>query len=443
MNAPVEFFLSPSSPWLRRLKEYVNLKLYKKHCVLSVNWKLYGYLMRLCGNDLARLVSLFIVFSGSDDRVTLFSESDMAKFLGVSFSTARGYVAKYKDRVFRVLAAEHASSVRQFLEHKSDHIEFNSYELLEGFFEGFGEVPGVSRWDTQVRFKVGYKGLDLEGYFIECYKKGFIYKNNVYINSTAPSTDLPYYTGKNNPQRIDNQPNETVFFEHFKNPIYEAGFDETETPYPCNWPRHPDARAFFKKGRWYGGAIHCSKKGDERASYLEPLGLAHELDMHNAMFYFMLALLPETVSEADKTAYYGLVKSGRLYDDAVDMLPGASREEIKEKFQRYRNSKGGNKKRIKDIDLYFMQRFPTVRDWMLGQKQMQNRLAWIETDFMSRVCEKLSAGNIRYEWLHDAVYVSEDSSPAAAEIWNSVKGEFESVFVKKAVRPLNMSWFNL
>ena len=113
------------------------------------------------------------------------------------------------------------------------------------------------------------------------------------------------------------------------------------------------------------------------------------------------------------------------------MLPGASREEIKEKFQRYRNSNGGNKKRIKDIDLYFSQKFPTVRDWMLGQKQMQNRLAWIETDFMSRVCEKLSAGNIRYEWLHDAVYVSEEDSRAASEIWNSVKGEFESVFMKK------------
>ena len=112
------------------------------------------------------------------------------------------------------------------------------------------------------------------------------------------------------------------------------------------------------------------------------------------------------------------------------MLTGTSREVVKEKFQRYRNSKCGNKKRIKDIDLYFMQRFPTVRDWMLGQKQMQNRLAWIETDFMSRVCEKLSAGNIRYEWLHDAVYVSEKDSPAACEIWDSVRDEFESVFMK-------------
>ena len=116
MNAPVEFFLSPSSLWVRRLKEYVSLKLYKKHCVLSVNWKLYGYLLRLGGDDLARLVSLFIVFSGSDDRVTLLSESDMAKFLGVSLRTARDYVAKYKDHAFRVLATEHAALVHQFLE---------------------------------------------------------------------------------------------------------------------------------------------------------------------------------------------------------------------------------------------------------------------------------------------------------------------------------------
>lgn len=430
MNSPVEFFLSPSSQWVRRLKEYVSLKLYKKHCVLSVNWKLYEYLLRLGGNELARLVVLFIVFSGSDDRITLLSENDIAKFLEVSFSTARGYVAKYKDRAFRVLAAEHAASVHRFLERKSDHIGFNFYELLEGFFKDFAEVPSVSRWDTHVRFKVGYKGLNLERYFLECYNKGYIY-NNVSINTPAPSTDLPYYTYKNIPQQIDNHPNKVVFFEHFKNPIYQAGFDENETPYPCNWPCHPDARAFFKKGRWYGGVIHGTKKGDERASYLEPLGLTHELDMHNAMFYFMLALLPDTVSEADKTVYYGLVKSGRLYDDAVDMLPGASREEIKEKFQRYRNSKGGNKKRIKDIDWYFTQRFPTVRDWMLGQKQMQNQLAWIETDFMSRVCEKLSAGNIRYEWLHDAVYVSEDNSHVAKEVWDSVRDEFESTFVKK------------
>ena len=432
MNSSVEFFLSPSSQWLRRLKEYVNLKLYKKHCVLSVNCELYWYLKRIGGETFARLIALFIVFSGFEDKVKGLRVLDMAKFVGVDDSTIRRYIKKYSDSAFLVIASEHTTSLHRYLIRETSQIALNSYELRESYFNCHGCVPEMSRDDFWVKFSVEYKELTMKNYLVECYNKNVILCNNNNINDKSSSTsDLAYNKACFCEQHIENQLDISVIFEHFKNPIYEAGFDETETPYPCNWPRHPDVRAFFKKGRWYGGVIHGTKKGDERTSYLEPLGLTHELDMHNAMFYFMLALLPETVSEADKTMYYGLVRSGGLYDDAVGTLPGASRDGLKKKFQRYRNSKGGNKKRIKDIDLYFMQRFPTVRDWMLGQKQMQNRLAWIETDFMSRVCEKLSAGNIRYEWLHDAVYVSEDNSPAAAEIWDSVRGEFESVFVKK------------
>jgi hypothetical protein len=431
MNAPVEFYLSPSSLWLRRLKEYVKLNLYKEHCVLSVNCRLYWYLRRIGGETFARLVSLFLVFSGFDDKITALSVSDMAKFTGVCERTIKKCIAKYRNFAFLILAADHLDSLHRFLDGKSNFISFNSYELLERAFKCFDGVPEKSRGDFWVRFSVGYDGLDMENYLVECFNKNSpVYINNKVYNNSSPSPHTAFYTGENNSLLTDTQLDSSIIFKHFDNPIYEPGFNAESSVYPVNWLRHPDCRAYFKKGRWYGGAIHCSKKGGERKSYLEPLGLTHELDMHNAMFYFMLALLPDTISEADKTSYYGLVKSGRLYDDAVDTLPGASREEIKEKFQRYRNRKGGNKKRIEDIDLYFKQKFPAVRDWMLGQKQMQNRLAWIETDFMSRVCEKLSAGNIRYEWLHDAVYVSEEDSRAASEIWNSVKGEFESVFMK-------------
>lgn len=400
--------------------------------MLSINCRLYWYLRRVGGETFARLVPLFLVFTGFDDKITALSVSDMAKFIGVCERTIKRCIAKYRNFAFLILAADHLDSLHQFLDGKSNFISFNSYELLEYAFNCFDGVPEKSRGDFWVRISVGYDSLDMENYLVECFNNNStVCINNKVYNNSSLSSHTAFYTGKNNPLPTDIQSDGSVVFKHFNNPIYELGFDEESSIYPINWLRHPDRRAYFKKGRWYGGAIHCSKKGDERTSYLEPLGLTNELDMHNAMFYFMFALLPETVSEIDKAAYYEVVKSGRLYDDAVDILPGASREEVKEKFQRYRNSKCGNKKRIKDIDLYFTQKFPTIRDWMLGQKQMQNRLAWIETDFMSRVCEKLSAGNICYEWLHDAVYVSEEDSAVAKEVWDSVRDEFERVFVKK------------
>ena len=49
---------------------------------------------------------------------------------------------------------------------------------------------------------------------------------------------------------------------------------------------------------------------------------------------------------------------------------------------------------------------------------------------MSLVCEKLSDGNIKFVWLHDAVYVSEADSVKALEIWDSVREEFETAFTK-------------
>ena len=188
--------------------------------------------------------------------------------------------------------------------------------------------------------------------------------------------------------------------------------------------------------------------------YLEYKGLTHEIDMHNAMFYFMFALLSDPVSEEDKASYYETVKAGTLYDDCIDflfekekrkqtenknsviifddqqlrvMLP--SRAEVKERFQKYRNIEGEHKEWISDIAEFMGTRYPTVHDWMLEQIEvLQNRLAWCETDFMTFVGERLVAENIRFDWLHDAVYVSEADSARAQEIWDSVRDEFEKRF---------------
>ena len=62
---------------------------------------------------------------------------------------------------------------------------------------------------------------------------------------------------------------------------------------------------------------------------------------------------------------------------------------------------------------------------------MQKRLSWIETDFVSYVGEKYSTENIKFEWLHDGVYVSEKDYLRAKEIWDSVRDEFETVFMSK------------
>ena len=178
--------------------------------------------------------------------------------------------------------------------------------------------------------------------------------------------------------------------------------------------------------------------------------------MHNAMFYFMVPLLPDSVSEKDKTAYYDMVKAGTLYDDLIEdrydklkeeladdeygllsfgeidvhgLLP--DRDTVKTEFQIYRNMKGKLKNKVRDVAVFMEERFPTIHEWMLGNMEvMQNRLAWIETDFISYVGEKLTAENIRFDWLHDAVYVSEEDSARALEIWDSVRKEFEDAFAK-------------
>lgn len=84
------------------------------------------------------------------------------------------------------------------------------------------------------------------------------------------------------------------------------------------------------------------------------------------------------------------------------------------------------------IDAFYRDKFPTIREWLLGVKGkrglMQNRLAWVETDFMSYLCERLSAENIQLAWLHDAVYVSDESYDRAFEIRESLLDEFERSF---------------
>ena len=196
-----------------------------------------------------------------------------------------------------------------------------------------------------------------------------------------------------------------------------------------------------------GAIIPTTKRGSHRDSYLEYKGVPKEIDIHNAMFYFMVPLLPDSISKRDRWAYCELVKKGVLYDDALEdiyeklleertdeendlssfeeegMLPFENedptaklpdRNTVKEDFQRYRNLKGKNKNRVEGVAVYMNEKFPTIHEWMLGLLDvMQNRLAWIETDFMSFVCEKLSAENIKFEWLHDAVYVSEENYPKA------------------------------
>lgn len=465
MNVTKDYYLPAEAEWLQRLKQYAKLKLYKNHCTLVVNTRLYYHLLSLADEKFARLISLFVVFSGSkgsdklefdqnntgllgvpdlgkmlgvSDRVKVLSVSDIASMTGMNARTVRRRIAKYNNSAFLVLTAEHVSSYHQFIEHKSDHIAFNSYHLLERVFDGFDEEHGISRRDSWLKFKIEYKGLDIENYLVKCYHNGNDHNNTLY-NTITPNTPTAYYRGQNFAQYNDSQPIRCEIFKHFRNPIYEPGFDAENTPYPVNWYRHPDAKARFIKGRWYHGTIHDTKKGHDRLGYLEPQGLTYEIDMHNAMFYFMYALLPDTVSKEDKAEYLDLVKSGRLYDEVVDLHTVHAdglldvdvcqdRAYIKERFQQYRNLAGKRKKQVPEIDSYFEQRFPTVRKWMLEQKQMQNHLAWIETDFITRVLEGLSDGNIRYEWLHDAVYVSEKDSVRAQEIWDSVRDEFEGVF---------------
>lgn len=165
----------------------------------------------------------------------------------------------------------------------------------------------------------------------------------------------------------------------------------------------------------------------------------------------MNALLPDSVSVKDKAKHLELTRSGVLYDEAVKYhtiemkIPGEtldetivvgviapSREEIREGFQRYRNRAGKLKEEVASIDAFYRDKFPTIREWLLRVKGkrglMQNRLAWVETDFMSYLCERLSAENIQLAWLHDAVYVSDESYDRAFEIRESLMDEFERSF---------------
>ena len=434
-----EYYLPCKSLWLLELKNHASLKLYKTYGEISIDKTLFNFLSDIDNYTFAKLVSLLIIFAGKDDIVRNLCETDMAEMIGVGRSTIQKYIAKYKNTVFNVLSAEHNATMIRSIAGDGNQIACNSYLLLNKVLADFADTQSATKKCACQTFKFKYKNLKTKNYFTTIFNNN-ITGNNVTNNSTTIPTSIiqsiPYITLAKDEQNIDNQQNKSTFFEHFNNPIYSPGFDVDNTPYPSNWYWYD--KAMFTKGRWYG-TIHNLKK-NERQVYLKSEGLTHELDMHNAMFYFMFALLPDAVSAADRATFFELVKSGCLYDDAVDMFTthaggllktdiGPDRSYIKGRFQQYRNLTGKRKKTVSDIDHYFEVRFPTIRDWLLSQKQMQNQLAWIETDFMSLVCEKLSDENIRFVWLHDAVYVSEADSVKALEIWESVRKEFERVFV--------------
>lgn len=427
MSKSYLFYLSCKSLWLMKLKEFASLKLHKTYGEIIIKKNLATYLTNIGDLTFAKLVSLLIIFSGRDDIVTNLNEFDMAEMINIGRATIQRLIRKYKNSAFNVLASEHQMTIPRFLAGKDEYIACNSYELIENAFTDFDLEKFCTGSSLVIKFN--YNNLLLKNYFI-----------NIYINKKTESppitsTTTPYNMHHKVNKFIDNQPHAHLLFKHFNNPIYDEGFDVKGTLYPVNW--YKCKQAAFIKGRWYG-AIHNLKKKD-RKTYLKSLGLTHEIDMHNAMFYFMTAILPDTISKVEKTAYLETVKSGRLYDEVVDMftthggglLPedfvyAPDRSDIKERFQQYRNRVGKKKKAIGDVDYYFEQKFPAIRNWLLTQKQMQNKLAWIETDFMSLVCEKLSDVNIDLVWLHDAVYVSEDNSAKAQEIWNSVRDEFEA-----------------
>lgn len=433
----VEYYLPCKSLWLLDLKKYTCLELHKTYGEISIKQHLFNYLANLDNYIFAKFVSLFIIFAGREDIVHDLSETDMAEMIGTSRSTIQKYVSKCSGLVFNVLASDHYATVQDHIAGNGDHIVCNSYQLLDKVFANFTVAKSATRIGVSQKFKFKFKNLQTRNYFTTIYNNKINEILNKKTNNSSIKPSIPFITLEKIGQNIDNQVNVQTSFKHFNNPIYSPGFDADGTPYPSNWYWYDGA--VFIKGRWYG-EIHNLKKED-REKYLQQLGLTHELDLHNAMFYFMFALLPDTISEADKALYFELVKSGRLYDDAVDMFTthaggllqvdvSPERSYIKERFQQYRNLLGKKKKTVSDIDYYFEQRFPTIRDWLLTQKQMQNKLAWIETDFMSRVCEKLSDGTIKFVWLHDAVYVSEEDSVRAQEIWDSVRDEFEAAFVK-------------
>lgn len=441
-----EYYVSPGSLWLLYVKRYVKLNLHKTYGEVSVNHRLFKRLSGIKNDSFARFASLLIVFAGKDDMVSELGESDLAMMTGVTLSAVKKYIKTYKNRLFIVLPADHNRSVQEFIHGQSKNIECNSYLMLEDYFAGFKQDSPIAVNEKQVRFKFKYKDLRSENYFLAIYKN---FTSKVLVD---PKTGA-YITVDINAHDVENQNYKPVVFEHFHNPIYSDGFDPEIPPYPENWydykGLHPDIKPRFTKGRWYGN-IHNIPKED-RKKYLTPLGITRELDLHNAMPYFMNALLPDSVSVKDKAKHLELTRSGVLYDEAVKYhtiemkMPGEtldetivvgviapSREEIKEGFQRYRNRAGKLKEEVASIDAFYRDKFPTIREWLLGVKGkrglMQNRLAWVETDFMSYLCERLSAENIQLAWLHDAVYVSDESYDRAFEIRESLLDEFERSF---------------
>ena len=485
-KSPIDDYLSEEAIMLRKLKEHVKMEYYKEHSVLMIHRKAYDYLLLHMGREttkkkqqekerMAKIVFLFANFTAPNQRTVSFLEHDLAIMFGVSERTIQNDIRKGKNWLFNVLSGDNINSYwknQKGNEKKKVKEEIkpfylpNKYELLmHNLFKGVDVIEKFTGKDSWLKNKIEYKNLFCNNYF------KFIYSKHI-EHTEAKQQHTAYIERNEIPQHIDNKINRQkknkdgkqkekpdideqniqtfVLFEHFRNPIYEPGFDTDNTPYPVNWCLHPDEKARFIHGRWYLGVIHGTRRGKDRKDYLDGIGLTHEIDMHNAMPYFMIALLPDTVSKDDKKKYCELVKSGKLYEEAVgmftiyqgesssfaaealkDIVIAPSRDYIKKGFQRHRNRKGKRKKGVGEIDYFFQEKFPTIHDWLWNNKEiMQKRLSWIETDFVSYVGEKYSTENIKFEWLHDGVYVSEKDYLRAKEIWDSVRDEFEAVFAK-------------
>ena len=448
---------------LYKLKQCVKLEQHREYSYLKIRKELYDYFIndlkhistqreRAEWERIGNLVFLFIHLSNRRDMKLSITEKELGEILGVSERTVQRYVRKCRNHFFNILSGNNIGSYYAFKQGKSKYILPNEYLLsVINWFNDFGnKYPKIPVKGSWVKNKINYKKKE---------KRVIKQKSeNTIVESNNKNESIKSSKNKNKRQRevaqnAGIQSNVSVVFEHFNNPIYQLrfGFDAWNAPYPSNWCHHPDKNAHFKTGRWYGGVIHSTKKGDVRKHYLESIGgLTHEIDLHNAIFYFFAAFLPDDVSKEDKERYCELVKSGKLYEDAIErwtdrvsddydgfgaeVLRGTvvapDRDFIKKKFQEYLNNKGRRKIHVAYMDPYFREKFPTIREWLLTVKEtIAVWLFWIETDFMSYYCEKLSAENIKFEWLHDGVYVSEKNGARAEEIWMSVRHEFEERFM--------------
>ena len=313
------------------LKEFVRVSYYKTHCVFRIHRKIYDYLLsyihrRIDGKDgkkderIVDLYSILIYFANPRTLiVSSMTESDMAKMVGVSVRTIRRYLKNHENSLYKILPANNHESFSKVKAGMGDTILPNDYMLLiDHVFAGLKNFPRISARDSWKEIRIEYKGLDKEKFFEYYYKK---YR-------TINSNNRTYIGGQICLQNIDKQINKCEKFIHFNNPIYEPGFNVENTPYPCNWCLHPDKKAYFVKGRWYHGAIHGTKRGRHREGYLEYKGLTHEIDMHNAMFYFMVPLLPDSILGKERTAYCETVKAGTLYDDLIEDMCEKLKEEL-------------------------------------------------------------------------------------------------------------------